>query len=288
MRALDLDQLKTLTVVLETGSLTAAAPLLSLSQSAVSEQMRKLEARVGLPLLGRSKAGVAPTGAGTKLASYARRLLALSDEAVRDLQGDALRGEVRLAVTDYFRPGDLTRMLSRLGDAYPGVRLRVDVTKSDVIEAGHAAGDYDVALSMRMPGRPRSAARSPGTVLRRESLSWMGASGMRHQRGAPLRLLVLPDTCSLHRFTIKLLRDRGVPFSIAHVASGVAGLQSALAAGLGVACLNASAVCDGVSRLEPPHGLPALPTVTFRLLPARCTESNFVTRVREVLVSELR
>lgn len=194
MRALDLDQLKTLTVVVDTGSLTAAAPLVSLSQSAVSEQMRKLEERVGLPLLSRSKAGVLPTPAGTRLASYARRLLALSDEAVRDLHGDALRGELRLAVTDYFLPGDLTRLLSRLGDAYPDVRISVTVSKSDMIEADYAAGKHDVALTMRMPGARRSTARDAGTVLRREALHWIGATGFFRLRGAPLRLLVLPDT----------------------------------------------------------------------------------------------
>ncbi len=38
-------------------------------------------------------------------------MLALSDEALRDLRGETLQGELRLAVTDYFRPGDLTRLL---------------------------------------------------------------------------------------------------------------------------------------------------------------------------------
>lgn len=286
MRALDLDQLKTLTVVLDTGSLTRAAPLVSLSQSAVSEQMRKLEERVGMPLLSRSKAGVLPTPAGTQLAAYARRLLALSDEAVRDLQGEALRGRLRLAVTDYFLPGDLTRLLARLGAAYPGVRLSVTVSKSDVIEAGYAAGDFDVGLSMRIPGRG-SNARNLAPVLRREALQWMSATGLPRERGEPLRLLVLPETCSLHRFTVRLLRDRGVPFSIAHVASGVAGLQSALAAGLGVACLNESSAGVGITRLPAPHGLPALPRVAFHLLGARNGESGFVTRVRELLATEL-
>lgn len=45
MRGFELDQLRTFTVVAEAGSLTAAAPSLHLSQSTVSEQMRKLEAR---------------------------------------------------------------------------------------------------------------------------------------------------------------------------------------------------------------------------------------------------
>jgi DNA-binding transcriptional LysR family regulator len=54
-----------------------------------------------------------------KLLGYARRILAMSDEAFRDLHGETLEGELRLAVTDYFRPGDLTRLLGRLGESYP-------------------------------------------------------------------------------------------------------------------------------------------------------------------------
>ncbi|VTU36472.1 LysR family transcriptional regulator [Variovorax sp. PBL-E5] len=285
MQAFDLDQLKTLVAVVDAGSLTAAAPQVFLSQSAVSEQMRKLEARAGHPLLTRSKAGVAPTSAGTRLIAHARRILAMSDEAWRDLRGETLQGELRLAVTDYFRPGDLARLLGRLGENYPRVRLHVSVLKSGAIEAGYAGGDFDVGLSMRIVG---IGPAKPGmAVLRRESLAWMGATGMRIARGEPLRLLVLPDTCSLHQFTVRLLRRRQLPFSIAHVASGVAGLQSALAAGLGVACLNESALSEGVARLAPPHGLPALPRVAFHFLPARRGESDFVTRARELLASHL-
>ncbi|MDM0049244.1 LysR family transcriptional regulator [Variovorax sp. J22R115] len=290
MQSFDIEQLKTLVAVVEAGSLTAAAPVVFLSQSAVSEQMRKLEERVGQSLLTRSKVGVTPTPAGLRLIGHARRILALSDEAFRDLRGESLQGELRLAVTDYFRPGDLTRLLSRLGEGYPGVRLNVSVLKSGAIEAGYARGDFDVGLSMRIVGNPtdeKAKGSARVAALRRESLAWMGAEGGRTRRDEPLRLLVLPDTCSLHQFTVKLLRQRRVPYVVAHVASGVAGLQSALAAGLGVACLNESALCEGVARLAPPHGLPALPRVAFHFLPARRGETEFVTRARDLLASHL-
>ena len=79
-----------------------------------------------------------------------------------------------------------------------------------------------------------------------------------------------------------------MPYALAHVASGVAGLQSALAAGLGVACLNESALCDGVVplRLTGLPALPPLPRVAFHVLPARQGESDFVARARELLVAQ--
>lgn len=289
MAVLDTEQLRTFVAVLEAGSLTAAAPRVFLSQSAVSEQMRKLEQRVGQPLLLRGKMGVSPTAAGTRLAVYARQLLALSEQALRDLQGEALAGELRLAVTDYFRPGELSRMLSRLGAAYPQLRLHVSVLKSAAIEAGYSKGEFDVGLSMRIlaSGRAGAAATAPRLLLRQEPLLWMGAVGMQLAPEQPLRLLLLPETCSLHRFTVQCLRAAGLRFSIAHTASGVAGLQSALAAGLGVACLNESALGEGIAPLGRPQGLPALPRAAFQWLPARKGESTFVARAREVLAAQL-
>jgi DNA-binding transcriptional LysR family regulator len=289
MQSFDLEQLRTLAAVIDAGSLTAAAPRVFLSQSSVSEQMRKLEERAGQSLLTRSKAGVAPTEAGTRLLAYARRILALSDEAFRDLHGETLQGELRLAVTDYFRPGALTQLLGRLGESYPQVRLNVSILKSDALRAAYAHGDFDVGLAMDIAGASSSSAAqvAKAALIRRESLAWLGATGLRVARGEPVRLLALPDTCSLHQFTVALLRRRRVPYVLAHVASGVAGLQSALAAGLGVACLNESAVCEGVTRLAVPHGLPALPKVAFQFLPGRRGETAFVTRAREMLATHL-
>lgn len=285
MSHFDLDQLRTFIAVADAGSLTAGAPRVFLSQSAVSEQLRKLEERAGHTLLLRAKAGVTPTAAGERLLAHARRLLALSEAAWRDLRGVALQGELRLAVTDYFRPLELSRLLARLGEQHPGVRLHVTVQKSGEIEAGYARGDFDVGLSMRLAGPAGAAAKSGGTALRREALAWMAAPGVRPVRGEPLRLLALPDTCSLHQFTVGLLSRRRVPYSVVHLASGVAGLQSALAAGLGVACLNESSLCPGVARLAEPHGLPALPRASFHLLPPRAGESDFVQRARALLAA---
>lgn len=284
MATFDIEQLRTFMAVAEAGSLTAAAPRVFLSQSSVSEQVRKLEERAGRSLFTRSKAGVAMTEAGARLLVHARAILALSETAYREMRDEQLQGTLRLAITDYFRPAELAGLLARLGERYPQVRLHVSVMKSGEVEAGYARGEVDVGVAMRIV-QTGAGTVSRGAVLRREALVWMGARGLSWQKGSPLRLLVLPDTCALHQFTVKLLRQRRVPHEVAHVASGVAGLQSALAAGLGVACLNESALCDGVVPLRL-AGLPALPRVAFHVLPARQGESDFVARARELLVAQ--
>lgn len=281
MRGFDLEQLRTLVAAVEAGSLTAAAPLRNLSQSALSEQLRKLEEQAGRGLLVRSKAGVVPTDAGTRLVDHAQKILALSDTAWRDLHGVALAGDVRLAITDYFRPGDIAALLARFGARHPHVRLHVHIDKSDDIEAGHARGDFDVAITMRVSG----AAPAAGSIaLGSDSLAWVGTGDTVLEPGQPLPLVALPETCSLRRLAVSLLEKRRLPYYVAHVASGVAGIRSAVAAGLGVACLNLSALDGPLVALQPGRRLPALPQVTFRVLPARSGEDPIAASIRALAV----
>lgn len=290
MQAFDLDQLRTLLAVVEAGSVTAGARRVFLSQSSASEQLRKLEERAGLALLARSRSGATATPAGERLLDYARRLLALSDEAWRDLHQVPLHGELRLAITDYFRPAELASLLARLASRYPAVRLRVDVARSSEVEARHGRGQCDLAVSMQLPGKTgRGAVRSTpaGDLLRTEPLRWMAAPQVRPRRDQPLPLLALSEDCALHQFTVGLLTRRGVRFHIVHIASGVAGLQSALAAGLGIACLNDAGTGPGFGALPVPTGLPGLPRAAFRLLPARPEAPALVKRMRELLIEQL-
>lgn len=281
MRGLDIDQLRTFVAICDYGSLSAASPHLCLSTSAVSEQVAKLEQRLGLSLLTRGKTGAMPTAQGRRLLRHARDLLALSEAAVRDLTEEPLAGEVCLAVTDYFRPASITQLLQRLRHEYPSLRLNVMVAKSAWIDASEPSSEFDIGLSMRLAGS-RIATDSAETLLRRERLVWVGAD-RDAGRERPLPVLALPAGCALQAFTVRTLERHRVPYRLAHSASGVAGLHLAISAGLGVACLNESSVGPGMVRLSASSGLPALQEVEFHLLPPRRGESPLVHKVRETL-----
>ncbi|WP_137923333.1 LysR family transcriptional regulator [Cupriavidus sp. 2SB] len=292
MRSFETDQLRTFVAVADSGSLSAAAPRLFLSQSSVSEQLRKLEERAGVSLLKRGKKGAALTPAGVRLLDYARRILTLNELAMAELHGQSLDGELRLAVTDYFRPGEIAGMLRRLRDRYPYLKLHVTVMKSAAIDAAADMDAFDIGLGMRLVGsgaQSRSAARG-GVVLRREELAWVAAPEVAEAATETLPLVLLPDTCSMHQFVVQLLIRRKRTFDIAHSASGVAGLHLALAAGLGVSCLNASAIGPGVQPLDAAAvakwKLPALPSAEFYLLGARRGESEFIGQARQALAEQ--
>ena len=193
MRGFETDQLRTFVMVADSGSLSAAAPKLFLSQSSVSEQLRKLEERAGVPLLTRGKKGAAPTPAGVRLLEHARRILALNELALQELHGHTLEGELRLAVTDYFRPGEIAGMLRRLRERYPYLRLHVTVMKSAAIDAAAEMDAFDIGLSMRLVGTRGQAGGGRGVLLRRESLAWVAAQGEAEGLPETLPLVLLPE-----------------------------------------------------------------------------------------------
>jgi DNA-binding transcriptional LysR family regulator len=285
MKRLDLELLNTFLVVVETGSLSAAAPRLFRSQSAVSEQIRKLEETIGVSLLSRGKTGAAPTPAGERLLDHARRLLELSEAAVRDVKGSQLEGELRLAVTEYFRPSAVTSILRRIQRTYPGLRLHVSVQKSIEIESALQRDEFDIGIPMCIAGARAGRRTIPLIKLAREPLRWAAGEAADLAAG-PLPLILLPETCSLHRLVLRELRRRRIDFYIAHTASGVAGAQQALLAGLGVTCLNESAVPAGAQVLKPSRWLPKMPDVEFALLPGRDSGSPLVSSVRDILVEQ--
>jgi len=179
-----------------------------------------------------------------------------------------LEGEVHIGISDYVRPSQLATLLARIAEQYPGLRMRTQIDKSDVIADAHRSGALDLAIILRTAGSPSSSSED-AQVLRTEPLLWVAA----RNKPAPLKdkvieLALLPETCSLHRLARSVLDAHGIPHAVAHMASGVAGLQAAVAAGLGVACLNASAVIEADMVEVIGLNLPALPTIEIVLLPS--------------------
>lgn len=286
-RHFDLDLLETFIAITETGSLSGAAVRVGRSQSAVSEQVRKLEDMCGVKLFERGKLGAAVTPAGERLERHARELIAASRAAYLEMRGVQLSGVVRFAITDYFRPRALPEILRRVRDRYPRLRLDVSICKSADIEDETRASEFDIGLSMSVLGGRRANAKPAGRlVLRREPLSWIADKAFVMPKRAALPLVVLSETCSLRRLVIKRLDDKGVVYTVAHSTSGVGGLHLAIAAGLGVTCINASAVPDNAAALSEAR-LPTMPEVEFAFVAPRTGEPPVVAEIRAMLAEQL-
>ncbi|WP_051960824.1 LysR family transcriptional regulator [Devosia riboflavina] len=143
--------LRSLALALETGSLTAAARRLGVSQPAISQKIAGLEAAVGQQLLVRSRHGVQPTAAGLLVNRHGLRVLASLAEmqsALEDLRGQ-VSGKLRVTVNMLFGQAVMGPVLALLRERHPG--LRVDVITSDAVIDLEAEG-VDIAVRGGRPG----------------------------------------------------------------------------------------------------------------------------------------
>src|SRR3954469_847045 len=142
-----LQQLSYFLAAAENGSFSAAANALLMSQPSLSDQIRRLEAELGVPLFVRAGKGVELTDAGRILRPYAERVLAETQEAmesvreVRDLTG----GTVAFGFFGGAHHSLLGDVVERFRTSYPGVRLRAigqnsaevaDAVRDGTLEAG--------------------------------------------------------------------------------------------------------------------------------------------------------
>ena len=146
-RNLDTTALRAFAAVAETGGVTRAASMLNLTQSAVSMQLKRLEVALDVTLLDRAGRGVALTAEGEQLLSYARRILALNDEAVDKMTAEEFEGEIRLGVPHDIVPRAIPQVLRAFAVEFP--RMKVQLTTSwtlDLLEQLES-GACDVILT---------------------------------------------------------------------------------------------------------------------------------------------
>jgi len=147
---MDVGRLRVLREFADRGSVTAAARALHLTPSAVSQQLRALQAEVGLALTEPAGRGLRLTEAGRALVVRADEVLAALDRAESELDAfrSAPRGRVRVALFPSAALMLLPGLLHRIGEcAGLEVEIRdVDMTPAEVPEL---VADFDIVVSHR-------------------------------------------------------------------------------------------------------------------------------------------
>ena len=258
---LDLELLKTLVCVVDEGSFTRAANRVHRTQSTVSQQVRRLEQSVGKTLLLRDRAGgnVSATEDGELMLAYARRLLAIAGEAEHLLAAPRAGRGIRLGVPEDFDVSRLTVLLAEFAARHAEVRLETVSGMSTDLRAGLASGGLDLALVKREPGDGPCLAAWP------ERLVWVGGQ-RRKERVGVVPLVLFPQGCVYRKRMIYALESAGRPWHIAYLSHSLAGVQAAVAAGLGVSLLPASARLDTHVELVTADGFPDVPPTELAIV----------------------
>lgn len=250
-RNMDTSALRAVLAVADAGGVTRAAGVLNLTQSAVSMQVRRLEEALGVKLFNRASRKMVPSAEGEKLISFARRIMALNDEALMQLSPESFAAELRLGVPYDIISPQMPNILRDLSIGYPKMRINLVSSYSKTLKEGFAAGDYDMILTTEYPA-PEAA-----EILAKRRLVWVGSADQRAVHARPLRL-AFKETCFFRPAAHAALEAAGIEWENAFDGDSEAVVEATVAAGLGVAVRIEGQVAPGCVALGPESGLPDL------------------------------
>lgn len=279
---LQIDWLKCFVAVVDAGSLSAAAPQVRRSQSAISMQLKKLEAALGCQLLLRGPRQHQLTPQGQLLLGYARRMLDVHGQAQAAFHGEELTGRIRLGVPDDYAARYLTPVLRRFAPHHGAVEIELICEQSTALIPRVERGDLDLALVSR--DHPRH-----GTLLFHEPMVWVGADSFQLWRRDPLPIAVYEDASLARRSAIHSLALQGRRYKVVYNSSSLAGQIAAVESGLAVAVLTQCSAPAHLRILGRDEGLGPLEPMEVAVYRSRASHgAKAVDSLHDLLIKTLR
>jgi len=243
---LDLQTVRIVRAIADTGSITGAARMLGYSQPAVSQHLQRAETRLGLPLVAPAGRTVRLTDAGQLLARHSLAITSALDAAAGELADLAgLRaGTVRLAAFPTASSTIVPRFLAGMAERHPGIHVSYLEAEPPEALALLREGAIDLAITFSYPG-DRGEPERDGVIvpLFTEELVVVLPTGHRRSDDAPVDVSHLADErwiagcprCRGHLLAV--CEEAGFAPGIAFETDNAGAVLSMVASGLGVAML---------------------------------------------------
>ena len=256
-RILGIAPLRSFVAVADCGGFQRAATALHLSQGAVSQHVRRLESALGRTLVEREGRRSRFTADGEALLTQARRILAAHDETLRDFAAEPERTLV-IGSTEHAAAA----VLPGLTTCFPDHRVRFRIDRGAQLKAALAEGRMDLALLLGTADE--AAARTVGEL----ELTWYSAPDWaRPAPGEPIPLVAFDAPCALRNRALETLAAQDVPAEVNCEAAHLAGMQSAVRAGLGVGLM--ATLGQGLDGLVARPDLPSPRPIPLSVWPRR-------------------
>ncbi len=274
--------IRLLLTIAETGRFAAAAAALGVTPPSISQQVRRIEEFVGRPLFRRNRRGVELTSDGEAVILYAKAMLGITAGLRDRLSRTAEGNEIAAGMSEDFCRTALPSVLRLFVLQHPGVRIRIISGTYDTLSAALEKRTVDFAIIRRYDRFPDAE------LVYSEELAWFGGLGLRLPIADAVPL-VLPIAPNPSRSTvIDCLRAAGRGFTVQFESIGIAGMEMALGAGLGVCAGPRFMRLLGAGPLPSRHGLPQLPRVDFVMVRAGSALSDAARAFADVLTQAAR
>ncbi|MES1948899.1 LysR family transcriptional regulator [Salinisphaera sp. C84B14] len=271
-RLLDTEVLRSFVAIAEHGSFTRAAKAVFRTPSALSMQIKGLEATLDKRLFVREARRVQLTEHGELLLRYARQLLALNAEAVACFLAPALDGTVRVGTPDDVGGRILPRVLTAFARSNPAVQVDVVTGTSRVILERLDAEQIDFAL-VTVGSREVDIER--GEIVHTEPLVWAARRGGSAKLREPLPVALAEPGCAWRASAIDALDRAGRRYRVAYSSDHSAGQRAAVLADLAIAPFPRPLVDSAdLEILDEPQLPPLIDTHTALVFGAHCSDAG--------------
>ena len=234
MLTLDIDSMRALTQIAESGGITRAARRLNLSQSAVSHKMKRLENKLNRSLFTRADGRLVFSADGEKLLGYARRMVRLHDEACASFHQSDLKGELRLGITEDVSAPGMAQILSRFSTSFPNVTLTSRVAHTPELIRWLNAGEIDMGLIEVF----ESELLASDHLLGRQQIVWLQAEDFILDPGRPIPFVAYHKECFYKAWAEQALNDSGLSLRVVFECPSIDGMVNAVRSGLGIGLVN--------------------------------------------------
>ena len=244
------DLLRTFVAVVDTGSFSKAAEKIGRTQSAVSMQIKRLEAMAGTSLLVRGNGPVTVSASGEKLLEDARPVLAHLDRAAANFSPETLSGSVRIGLLAEYGATYLPGILGRFADINPKVEVAVTCAHSGRLYRLLEEDALDLAIVLDRPEQ------KGGRVLMRDPTFWATSKAhLVHERSV-LPVAVFGSGCWWRDWALGWLERMKRTYRIAYTSDNNFNLKAAVSGGLAVGVLTRSMLPDDCRPLGAQEGFP--------------------------------
>lgn len=267
IRNIDVSLARAFVATAETGSMTAAAHLLNLTQGAISQQVKRLEELFDKQLFDRDHRTLSLTATGDRFLLHARRLISMNDEIWGLMSAPEFEGTVRLGVPrDIIRPF-IPPILRSFGDSWPKVQVELVCKSTPILREALGKGEIDIALTTETD-TPSAAER-----LLSEDLVWIAGRGGKVRHETPLPITITDDTCTFRSAMLRALEVAGKDWRLVGPVGTNDALLATVEADLALGSLLRSTVPEHIDILAPDENLPALKPFHINLY-TRTSHSN--------------
>lgn len=278
---LDPRLLRSFVTIADTGSFVQAAERLNMTQSTISQQLARLEEAVGQLLVDRTARPVQPTAAGERLLGYARRILALQQEAQTALGDPAGTTSIRIGLPEDIVSGAMAKTFGDFTRRHQEIRLDVTAGLSRDLTKRYRSGEFDIVIVKEAGASTDRRATFP------EAMAWFESANAPGECPDPIPLVTFPPGGLYREAMFERIEREQRRWYIAFSGSSLHNVLVGVEAGLGLSLLPKSAVAGYRVRQHAAFGPEPSMVTSVYALENTGPVSELVTGMIAVLAARL-